>query len=62
MILGTNDNAGDPRLNEPEIDPGNLDAASLLASKKLSDGDADGASETVGHLKVSQTTKPAFCF
>src|SRR6202158_3580449 len=45
ILLRTNDSAGAGREAQRafEIDPGNVDAVSLLASKKLSDGDADGA-------------------
>ena len=45
ILLRTNDGAGAVREAQRayEIDPGNVDAVSLLASKKLADGDADGA-------------------
>src|ERR1700722_19705218 len=45
ILLRTNDSPGAVREAQRavEIDPGNVDAVSLLASKKLSDGDADGA-------------------
>src|SRR3984957_5546607 len=45
ILLRTNDSSGAVREAQRavEIDPGNVDAVSLLASKKLSDGDADGA-------------------
>src|SRR3984885_14339743 len=45
ILLRTNDSSGAVREAQGafEIDPGNVDAVSLLASKKLSDGDADGA-------------------
>ena len=33
-----------------EIDPGNVDAVSLLASKKLAEGDADGALKLLNSL------------
>ena len=35
-----------------DIDPGNVDAVSLLASKKLSEGDADGALKLLDSLTV----------
>ena len=35
-----------------EIDPGNVDAVSLLASKKLADGDADGALKLLNSFTV----------
>lgn len=45
ILLRTKDSAGAVREAQRalEIDPGNLDAATLLASKKLADGDSDGA-------------------
>lgn len=54
ILLRTNDSAGAIREAQRafEIDPGNADAASLLASKKLSDGDADGALKLLNSLTV----------
>ncbi len=45
ILLRTNDSVGAVREAQQAfaIDPGNVDAASILASKRLSDGDADGA-------------------
>jgi predicted Zn-dependent protease len=45
ILLRTNDNAGAIREAQRayEIDPANVDAISLLASKKVADGDLDGA-------------------
>jgi cellulose synthase operon protein C len=45
ILLRTNDNPGAVREAQRayEIDPTNVDAISLLASKKVSDGDLDGA-------------------
>ena len=44
-LLRTKDSAGAIREAQTafDIDPSDVDAVSLLASKKLSDGDADGA-------------------
>src|SRR3982074_346706 len=54
ILLRTNDSAG--AVGEAqrafEIDPGNVDAVSLLASKKLSDGDADGALKLLDTITV----------
>ncbi|SIO46399.1 pentatricopeptide repeat domain-containing protein (PPR motif) [Bradyrhizobium erythrophlei] len=54
ILLRTNDNAGAVREAQRafDIDPGNLDAVTLLASKRLSDGDADGALKLLDSLKV----------
>jgi cellulose synthase operon protein C len=56
ILLRTNDSAGAIREAERafEIDPGNVDAVSLLASKKLAEGDPDGALK----LLVSITPDP----
>ncbi|MEH2628571.1 tetratricopeptide (TPR) repeat protein [Bradyrhizobium sp. AZCC 1719] len=45
ILLRTNDNAGAIREAQRayEIDPANVDAISVLASKKVADGDLDGA-------------------
>jgi len=45
ILLKTNDSAGAAREAQRalEIDPANVDAIMLLAARKLSDGDADGA-------------------
>lgn len=45
ILLRTNDNAGAIREAQRahEIDPSNVDAIALLASKKVADGDLDGA-------------------
>ena len=45
ILLRTNDNAGAIREAQRafEIDPANVDAIALLASKKVADGDLDGA-------------------
>ena len=50
ILLKTNDSAGAVREAQRafEIDPSNVDAVSLLASKKLGDGDPDGALKAVG--------------
>jgi len=54
ILLRTNDSAGAVREAQRayEIDPSNSDAATLLASKRLSDGDADGALKLLDALKV----------
>jgi tetratricopeptide (TPR) repeat protein len=54
ILLRTNDSAGAVREAQRafEIDPGNLDAVSLLASKKLADGDPDGALKLLDSLTV----------
>jgi tetratricopeptide (TPR) repeat protein len=54
ILLRTNDSAGAVREAQRafEIDPGNVDAVSLLASKKLADGDADGALKLVNSINV----------
>jgi tetratricopeptide (TPR) repeat protein len=54
ILLRTNDGAGAIREAQRafEIDPGNVDAVSLLASKKLSDGDADGALKLLDTVTV----------
>jgi len=54
ILQRTNDSAGAIREAQRafEIDPGNVDAVSLLASKKLSDGDADGALKLLDTLTV----------
>lgn len=54
ILLRTKDGAGAVREAQRafEIDPGNVDAVSLLASKKLSDGDADGALKLVNSINV----------
>jgi cellulose synthase operon protein C len=53
-FLKTNDSAGASREAQKayEIDPSNVDAASLVASKKLADGDADGALKLLDSLTV----------
>lgn len=54
ILLRTNDSAGAVREAQRafQIDPGNADAVSILASKKLSDGDADGALKLLDALTV----------
>src|SRR5882757_3622251 len=54
ILLRTKDSAGAVREAQRafEIDPGDVDAVSLLASKKLSDGDADGALKLVNSISV----------
>ncbi|MBR0697786.1 tetratricopeptide repeat protein [Bradyrhizobium lablabi] len=54
ILLRANDSAGAVREAERafEIDPKNVDAVSLLASKKLADGDADGALKMLESLSV----------
>ncbi|SHM85617.1 tetratricopeptide repeat protein [Bradyrhizobium lablabi] len=54
ILLRTNDGAGAVREAQRafEIDPGNVDAVSLLASKKLADGDADGALKLLDSITV----------
>src|SRR3982075_665967 len=54
IILLRNDSAGAVREAQRafEIDPGNVDAVSLLASKKLSDGDADAALKLLDSITV----------
>jgi len=54
ILLRTNDSVGAVREAQIayEVDPGNLDAVTLLASKRLSDGDADGALKLLEALKV----------
>jgi tetratricopeptide (TPR) repeat protein len=54
ILLRANDSSGAVREAQRafEIDPGNVDAVSLLASKKLSDGDADGALKLLDTLTV----------
>ncbi len=54
ILLRTQDNVGAVREAQRafEIDPGNVDAVSLLASKKLSDGDADGALKLLDSIAV----------
>jgi len=53
-LLRTSDSSGAVREAQRafEIDPGNVDAVSLLASKKLSDGDADGALKLLASITV----------
>ena len=53
-LLRTKDSAGAIREAQSafDIDPGDVDAVSLLASKKLSDGDADGALKLLNSLTV----------
>jgi pentatricopeptide repeat protein len=53
-LLRTNDSTGAYREAQKafEIDPSNVDAASLVASKKLLDGDADGALKLLDALTV----------
>lgn len=55
ILLRTSDNNGALREAQRayEIDPGNLDAASLLASKKLADGDPDGALKLLDAVNAS---------
>jgi cellulose synthase operon protein C len=54
ILLKTSDHAGATREAEQafEIDPANVDAASLIAAKKLADGDADGALKLLESLHV----------
>jgi len=54
ILLKTNDGPGAVREAQRafEIDPSNVDAVSLLASKKLSDGDADGAMKLLDTIPV----------
>lgn len=54
ILLRTNDSAGAIREAERafEIDPGNFDAVSLLASKKLAEGDPDGALKLLDSVTV----------
>jgi tetratricopeptide (TPR) repeat protein len=54
ILLRTNESTGAVREAQRafEIDPGNVDAVSLLASKKLSDGDADGALKLLDSITV----------
>jgi pentatricopeptide repeat protein len=54
ILFRTNDSAGAIREAQRafEIDPSNVDAVSLLASKKLSDGDPDGALKLLDTLTV----------
>ena len=51
ILMKTNDAAGGIReaQNAIAIEPGNIDAKLLLASEKLSRGDADGASQLLGN-------------
>ncbi len=53
-LLKTKDSSGAFREAQKayEIDPSNVDAVSLLASKKLADGDADGALKLLDALTV----------
>jgi cellulose synthase operon protein C len=53
-LLKTNDSAGASREAQKayEIDPSNVDAVSLVASKKLVDGDPDGALRLLDSLTV----------
>jgi cellulose synthase operon protein C len=53
-LLKTNDSAGASRESQKayEIDPSNVDAVSLVASKKLVDGDPDGALRLLDSLTV----------
>ena len=53
-LLRTKDSAGAIREAQSafDIDPGDVDAVSLLASKKLADGDADGALKLLNSLTV----------
>ncbi len=55
-LLRTKDSAGAIREAQRafDIDPGDVDAVSLLASKKLSEGDADGALKLLDSLTVDQ--------
>ncbi len=55
-LLRTKDSAGAIREAQTafDIDPGDVDAVSLLASKKLSEGDADGALKLLDSLTVDQ--------
>src|SRR5262249_21734576 len=52
ILLRTNDSAGGMREAQRalEIDPGNVDAVSLIAVKKVADGDADGALKLLDSL------------
>lgn len=52
ILLRTKDSAGAVREAQRalEIDPGNADAVTLMASKKLSDGDSDGALKLLDSL------------
>jgi Flp pilus assembly protein TadD len=54
ILLRTNDSEGAIREAQRafEIDPKNVDAASLLAAKKLSENDADGALKLLDSLNV----------
>jgi tetratricopeptide (TPR) repeat protein len=54
ILLKIQDSAGAVRDAQRafEIDPGNVDAVSLLASKKLSDGDPDGALKLLDSITV----------
>ena len=54
VLLKLNDSAAALREAQQafEIDPQNVDAVSILASKKLADGDADGALKMLDSLKV----------
>ena len=54
ILLRTKDGAGAIREAQRafEIDPGNVDAVSVLASKKLSEGDADGALKLLDSITV----------
>ena len=55
ILLRTNDNAGAVREAQRayEIDPANVDAISLLASKKVADGDLDGALKLLDSVPAS---------
>ncbi|WP_165475236.1 tetratricopeptide repeat protein [Nitrobacter sp. Nb-311A] len=55
ILLKTNDSAGAVREAQRafEIDPTNVDAVSLLASKKLFEGDADGSLKLLESLAVA---------
>src|SRR5665213_322062 len=55
ILLRTQDSAGAVREAQRafEIDPHNVDAVSLLSSKKLSDGDADGALALLDTLTIN---------
>jgi tetratricopeptide (TPR) repeat protein len=54
ILVRTQDSAGAVREAQRafDIDPGNVDAVSILASKKLSDGDADGALKLLDSVTV----------
>lgn len=54
ILLKANDSASALKEAQQafEIDPANIDAVSVLAAKKLADGDADGALKMLGSLNV----------